>query len=201
MTLYEFIALFMLLEAGCITPGPNNALLSSSGMRFGFKRTQPHAWGITSGHAFMEFFVAAGLGAVYLSFPIFKQILTVVAIVLLCYLAYKIATAPVDKFAESDRQSKPWTFWQGFAFQWINPKAWLIAIGVSGQYASGDHPIILAAIIAIATFFAGIISSQTWTIFGVAMARILNTPAKRRAFNIIMALLIILSIFMLLGHE
>ena len=201
MTLTVFISLQLLLIAGCVTPGPNNALLSSSGMRFGYRATMPHAWGVMIGHAVMEFMVAAGLGAIYLSFPILNNILTIVAILLLCYLAYKIATAPVDKFAESAKQAKPWGFWQAFVFQWINPKAWLIAIGVSGQYASGEHPLIAATFIGIATLLAGVISTQTWTIFGVAMARILNTPLKRRIFNISMALLIIASIFMLIGHK
>ena len=200
MLLTEFSALCMLLIAGQITPGPNNALLSSSGMRFGWRATQPHAWGIFFGHSLMEFLVALGLGKTYQAFPIVQQILTVIAVVVLCYLAYKIATAPVDKFAESKSQFKPWTFWQAFMFQYINPKAWLIAIGVSGQFASGENALKAAAIIGFATLCTAVISTQGWTLFGVAMRQFLNTPLKRRLFNVAMALMLIASIFMLIGH-
>ncbi len=201
MTLTTFFSLCMILTAGQVTPGPNNALLSASGMRFGWRATQPHAWGIFFGHPTLQFFVALGLGSTYQAFPIVEQVLTIVAIIVLCYLAYKIATAPVDKFAESKSQSKPWTFWQAFIFQYINPKAWLIAIGVSGQYASGEHTLLAASLIALATLSTAIISTQGWTLFGVAMRQILNTPLKRRIFNIAMALMLVASIVMLIGHK
>ena len=201
MTLTAFFSLCMLLIAGQVTPGPNNALLSASGMRFGWRATQPHAWGIFFGHPTLQFAVALGLGSTYQAFPIIQQILTVVAIIVLCYLAYKIATAPVDKLSQSKSASKPWTFWQAFMFQYINPKAWLIAIGVSGQYASGENTLLAASLIGFATLSTAIISTQGWTLFGVAMAQILDTPFKRRIFNIAMALMLIASIIMLIGHK
>ena len=201
MLFTEIYALSQLLLVGQVTPGPNNALLSSSGMRFGYRATQPHAWGVLTGHSFMEFMVALGLGNIYREFPIVETALTVIAVCLLSYLAYKIAVAPVDKFAEAKGHDKPWRFWQAFVFQWINPKAWLIAIGVSGAYASGEKPLQAALIIGAVTAMTGIISSQGWTIFGVWMRQVLNTPIKRRIFNVSLALLMIWSVVLLLkGH-
>ncbi len=199
MTISTFFSLWLLLTVGCVTPGPNNALLSSSGMNFGYIRSLPHMLGIGLGHAFMEFMVALGLGAIYVRFPIFRTGLQVVAILLLLWLAYKIATAPVDRLQKKTDESKPWTFWQAFAFQWVNPKAWLIAIAVSGQYAGGANPVLTATWIFVATCMASVISTNLWTGFGVAMARILNTPFKRRVFNWVLAALILLSVVMLLG--
>lgn len=199
MSLSEFITLFLILEAGCITPGPNNALLSASGMNFGYKRTLPHIWGVILGHSVMEFIIALGFGELYLRYPMVQMVLEVVAVVLLLWLAYKVATAPVDSLGTVSESYKPWTFWQAFLFQWINPKAWLIAIGISGQYAGGPQPLMTAIYIAIATVLAGVVSANVWAGFGVAMARILNTPTKRRIFNVILALLIVASVFMLLG--
>ncbi len=201
MTFSGFSSLLLLLTVGCVTPGPNNALLSSSGMNFGYRRSLPHMMGVLFGHAFMEFLVALGLGAIYVRFPIFRTGLQITAILLLIWLAYKIATAPVDKLQGNAKESKPWTFIQAFVFQWINPKAWLIAIAVSGQYAGGANPLMTAIWIFVATCLAGVISTNLWTGFGVAMARILNTPFKRRVFNWALAGLIILSVLMLLGDN
>lgn len=201
MTFATFNLLLQILVVGCITPGPNNALLSASGMNFGYRRSIPHMLGVIFGHAFMEFSVALGAGALYQQFPSFRIILQITAIVLLLWLAYKIATAPVDKLARADAEMKPWTFWQAFLFQWINPKAWLIAIAVSGQFAGGEKPVVTAAYIFLATVIGGIISTQTWTGFGVGMAKLLDTPRKRRAFNWMLAALILLSVVLLLGDN
>ncbi len=201
MTLATFNLLLQILVVGCITPGPNNALLSASGMNFGYRRSVPHMLGVIFGHAFMEFGVALGAGAIYTQFPSFRVVLQIVAILLLLWLAFKIATAPVEKLASADAEQKPWTFWQAFIFQWINPKAWLIAIAVSGQFAGGETPLLNAFYIFIATAIAGVVSTQTWTIFGVGMARLLNTPMKRRIFNFILAALILVSVVLLLGDN
>ncbi len=198
MLLSEVLLLAQLMTAGQVTPGPNNALLSSSGMRFGYRATQPHAWGILCGHAFLEFAVALGLGTIYAQFPFIERILTFVAVLLIIYLAYKIAMAPVDRLATIDGHDKPWTFWQGFAFQWINPKVWFIAMGIAGQFASGTDPLKAAMIIGAVTASTAIISTQTWTIFGVAMRQVLNTPLRRRLFNIAMASLMVISVIAML---
>lgn len=201
MSLLTFYSLLQLMVVGCVTPGPNNALLSASGMNFGYRATAPHFLGVMFGHAFMEFSVALGAGAIYTEFPIFREILRIVAIVLLIWLAWKIASAPVEKLATAQTGAKPWTFWQAFIFQWINPKAWLIAIAVSGQFAGGANPLLSAFYIFLATLIGGIVSTQLWTGFGVAMARVLNTPTKRRIFNFALAGLLIFTIVLMLGSD
>ncbi len=167
-------------------------------MNFGYRRSLPHMLGIIFGHAFMEFAVALGLGAVYQQFPIIELVLKIVAVSLLLYLAYRIATAPVDKLASAKSGAKPWTFWQAFIFQWVNPKAWLIAIGVASSVAGKGEPFTVALFVFLATAMAGVISTNLWTGFGVAMARVLNTPTKRRIFNYFLAALLVLSVVMLL---
>ncbi len=201
MTFSGFLSLLMLMTAGTVTPGPNNALLTASGMNFGYRRSLPHMLGVGLGLSTMIFLIALGLGAVYLKFPIISQILQIVAILVLLWLAYKIATAPVDKLEKAQKEPKPWRFWQAFWFQWINPKAWLICIAVSGQYAGGEQPLMSALWILIAAMFASVVSTNLWTGFGLAMARFLNTPMKRRVFNYVLAGLIVLSVFMLLGDH
>ncbi len=197
MAFSSFLGLLNILIIGCITPGPNNALLSASGMNFGYRRSIPHMLGVIFGHAAMEFSVALGVGALYKQFPFIETALKVISITLLLWLAYKIATAPVDKFGQASGESKPWTFLQAFFFQWINPKAWMIASIVSAQFASAERPVLSASYIFLATVMGGIVSTQTWTLFGVAMARILNTPLKRRIFNLALAGLLLLTIVMI----
>ncbi len=201
MTFSSFISLLVLMLSGTVTPGPNNALLSASGMNFGYKRSLPHMFGVGLGLSAMVFIIALGAGVLFCQFPAFRITLQITSVLLLLWLAYKIATAPVEKLASAKTEAKPWTFWQAFFFQWINPKAWVIAIAVTGPYAGGARPILSAALIGFAAILASCVSTNTWTGFGVAMARILSTPTRRRIFNYTLAALILISVLLLLGGD
>jgi threonine/homoserine/homoserine lactone efflux protein len=110
-----------------ITPGPNNAMLLASGVNYGFRRTMPHIAGISLGCMVMLILVGLGLGAVFASVPLFYIVLRYVGAAYLLWLAWTIARAGSMADRPSDR--RPLTFWQAAAFQWVNPKAWIIVVG------------------------------------------------------------------------
>jgi threonine/homoserine/homoserine lactone efflux protein len=169
------------------TPGPNNMMLAASGATFGWRPTMPHAMGVALGFSLMAFLIALGLGEVFRRSQILQTGLTWGGFAVMLYLAWRIATAGK---ATAKTRTRPLRFHEAAAFQWVNPKAWVMAIGVSATYARGEAPISDAAIIAAAFVIAGITSSQTWAAFGAGIGRVVGTGARLRAFNITMGLLL-----------
>jgi threonine/homoserine/homoserine lactone efflux protein len=176
-----------------ITPGPNNILVASSGVNFGFRATLPHILGITIGYPLMLFIVGIGLAKIFIAVPLIHAILKYVSIVYLLYLAFRltIASAP----GEVRRQPKPMTFLQAAAFQWVNGKAWVIALGAVTTYTVVNQTLPLQ-IVALTVISVGItlVSVSCWTFFGAFMRRYLHTERRRRCFNYAMAALLVLSI-------
>src|ERR1700739_1477887 len=109
-----------------ITPGPNNTMLLASGVNFGFRRTLPHMLGITLGCMVMMLVIALGLGQLFERMPYLFAALEAASVAYLLYLAWKIATSRALSVEKADRQ--PMTFLQAAAFQWVNPKAWMMAV-------------------------------------------------------------------------
>lgn len=152
----------------------------------------PHVAGIGIGFPFMFFVIAMGLGQFFQQSCLLRENLRVVGIVILLWLAWMIAGSKgtlLDTGAD-----RPFTFWHSAAFQWGNPKAWVMAIGVSAQYVSADSAWISAGIIGGVFLIAAFVSATTWTWFGVGMQRWLNTDNRLRAFNFAMAALILVSV-------
>ena len=175
-----------------ITPGPNNLMLMASGANFGFRRSVPHMLGIGLGFVLMVFLVGAGLAQVFAAYPVSHTILKTVSVLYLTYLAWKIATAaPTTPHAA---QGTPMTFLQAAAFQWVNPKAWSMALTAVTVYSPGSG---LGAVALVALVFGAINlpSVSTWTLLGQGMARLLTHPARLRAFNWTMATLLIASLY------
>ncbi len=175
-----------------ITPGPNNLMLMASGANFGFRRTIPHMLGVGLGFVFMVVLVGAGLVQVFDTYPVSYTALKVVSIAYLLYLAWKIATAaPPNEAADA---GTPMTFVQAALFQWVNPKAWAMALTAVSVYAPSQS---LAAIALVAVVFGAINlpSVGSWTILGQQMQRLLTNSARLRAFNVVMALLLLASLF------
>src|SRR5579871_61110 len=163
------------------TPGPNNAMLASSGSLWGFRRTIPHMLGIALGFGFMLLAVAGGLGTLLLHHATALEVMRWVAAVYLLYLAYKIATAaPVARDAERDRTEKgrPFTFLQAAAFQWVNPKAWIIVLSGLATLTTASNGTSLQLVGALAGTFVIVIcfSAALWTSLGVTAAQLLRTP-------------------------
>jgi threonine/homoserine/homoserine lactone efflux protein len=180
------------------TPGPNNTMLMSSGLNFGFRRGLPHLWGVSLGFAVMVLAVGLGLGAVFQTYPALYTILKYVGAAYLLYLAWQIATAGAPD-PDGATRGRPITFLEGAAFQWLNPKGWVMAVGAISTYAAVaafPHNVLL-----IAFLFGslGILSSATWLGFGTSLRQLLRSPRTVRAVNIGMAVLLVASLWPILA--
>lgn len=181
------------------SPGPNNAMVAASGATFGFVRTLPHILGITVGFPVMLVAVALGAGDALRSFPALHVALKWLGMAYLLWLALKIATArPVAHGARPS--GKPLSFWQAALFQWVNPKAWIIALGGVATYTDAGGGAVVAQTIGLALIFlvATFPAVAFWTMTGVGAARLLRTARGLRAFNLTMAALLVASLLMLL---
>jgi len=176
------------------TPGPNNIMLLSSGLTYGFRRTIPHIAGITIGFAFMVGAVGVGLGAVFITYPVLQTILKYAGVAYLIYLAAMIATSePVAP--KKDNERGPMTFWGAAMFQWVNAKGWVMVIGTITAYAAiASFPWNIAIQVAL-SLILGAVSCTAWALFGTALRPILTSRKAVRAFNIVMALLLLASLY------
>ncbi|MDX2224030.1 MAG: LysE family translocator [Rhodospirillaceae bacterium] len=183
-------AVFALVSS--VTPGPNNLMLLASGANFGFRRTLPHLAGVVIGFAVMAAAVGLGLGELFARVPALYDIMRWVGATYLLYLAWKIATAaPPD--AGSANRARPMGFWAAVAFQWVNPKAWMMAVGAISTYAPAGDP---AWIVGLVLLF-GLINAPCvagWAAFGARVGRYLQRPRLRLAFNGTMAVLLVASL-------
>ena len=176
-----------------ITPGPNNILVASSGVNFGFRATLPQILGITFGYPLMLLIIGIGLAKVFIAIPLFHVVLTYVSILYLLYLALHLALS--SAMGEARRTPKPMTFLQAVAFQWVNGKAWVIALGAVTTYTVVDRtlPLQIVALTAIAVVVT-LVCVTCWTVFGTLLRQFLHTEHRRRWFNYSMAALLVLSI-------
>ena len=177
--------------ASSVTPGPNNMMLMASGANFGFRRTLPHMLGVALGFVAMAVLVGLGLLQVFARWPILHDILMVVSVAYLLWLAWRIANA-APKAAETG--ARPMTFLEAAAFQWVNPKAWTMALTAVTVYAPDRS---LSALAAVALIFGAINlpSVSSWAALGVLTRRALKTPTRLRFFNRAMALLLVASLW------
>ena len=197
MTYEILIALIGFAFASSITPGPNNLMLMASGANYGLRRTVPHMLGISFGHAFMVIMVGVVLLQVFVTFPVLNTVLKVVSAAYMTWLAWRIATAVPPEASEVT--GKPFTFLQAAAFQWVNPKAWFMAITAISAYAPQDQGIADGAAIVAVVFAAVNLPSVTvWAWMGVQVRRWLGSAQRLRTFNISMAVLLLLSLYPML---
>lgn len=182
--------------ATSITPGPNNMMLMASGANFGLRRTVPHALGVGIGFTLMIMLVGVGLMELFDLFPVLNLILKIVSVVYLLWLAWKIAHAAAPE-TEGGTQGKPMSFVQAMLFQWVNPKAWSMALTAMALYAPDRN---LAAVALVAAVF-GIInlpSTGLWAVMGQALRGWLVSAVRLRAFNWTMAALLVGSLALLI---
>ncbi|KPP84304.1 MAG: putative threonine efflux protein [Rhodobacteraceae bacterium HLUCCO07] len=183
--------LFALVSS--ITPGPNNLMLMASGANFGFRRSIPHMLGIGIGFVVMVFLVGAGLIQVFDAFPISYTLLRIGSVCYLLWLAWRIANAAPPEDG-ADPGAHPLSFLQAALFQWVNPKAWTMALTAVTLYAP-DRSMAAIALVALIFGAVNLPSVSTWTILGQQMRRILTNPARLRAFNRAMALLLVATLY------
>ncbi len=176
-----------------ITPGPNNLMLMASGANFGFRRSIPHMLGIGVGFVVMVLLVGVGLIRLFDAFPLSYTLLRVASVGYLLWLAWKIANAapPEDGAAPGGR---PFSFVQAALFQWVNPKAWTMGLSAITLYAP-DRSLAAIALVAVIFGAVNLPSVSTWTVMGQQMRRILTNPARLRAFNWAMALLLVATLY------
>jgi threonine/homoserine/homoserine lactone efflux protein len=180
------------------TPGPNNTMLMSSGLNFGFRRGLPHLWGVSLGFAVMVLAVGLGLGALFQAYPALYTVLKYVGAAYLLYLAWQIATAGAPD-PDGQTNGRPITFLEGAAFQWLNPKGWVMAVGAISTYAAvAAFP---GNVLLIAFLFGslGILSCAAWLGFGTSLRRLLKSPGLVRAVNMAMAALLVASLWPILA--
>jgi threonine/homoserine/homoserine lactone efflux protein len=189
-----FFAFVVFAAVMFITPGPNNIMLLSSGLNYGFRPTLPHIAGITIGFAFMVGVVGLGLGTIFIAYPVLQTILKYAGAAYLVYLAAAIAMSGPPAPGQ-DKERGPMTFWGAALFQWINAKGWVMVIGTITAYAAiATFPYNIAIQVAL-SLILGTVSCSAWAIFGSSLRPVLTAPKAIRVFNIAMAILLLASLY------
>jgi threonine/homoserine/homoserine lactone efflux protein len=194
MSADQLLAFCMFALIASITPGPNNMMIMASGLNHGFVRSLPHLAGICCGFVFMVFATGVGMHAVFDAVPQLQVVLKYVGAAWMVWLAWKLANAaPMGKNGENS--AKPMSFIGAAAFQWVNPKAWVMSVGAVTSYL--PHASELKDVITLAVIF-GVIGTPCvgiWASFGVGMQRVLQQPRAVRIFNFTMAGLLLASLY------
>lgn len=192
MTYDLFLALLGFAFVTSVTPGPNNMMLLASGVNFGFRRTVPHMLGISAGHSLMVFLVGMGLAGLFKAWPQALTGLKLASVAYMLWLAWKIAHAAAP--GEGRARPQPMTFLQAAAFQWVNPKAWAMALGAVAAYVTMPST---AAYLAVAGTFClvNLPSVSLWAVAGQGLRRWLDDPRRLRLFNWTMAVLLVASLY------
>ena len=191
MPLETFFAVmvFALVAAG--TPGPNNMMLLASGVNFGFRRTWSHMCGIAIGFVVLLLCIGFGLGALLSAFPALHTILQVIGVAYLLYLAWRIAMS--RQMSSGEAKARPMTVLEAAAFQWVNPKGWMMATTAMAVYGQPDDPYLSVLLITLAFFLMTIPAVVTWAGFGTALRGFLSDPVRLKWFNIAMGVALALS--------
>lgn len=176
------------------TPGPNNIMLLTSGLNFGFRRTLPHLAGVVFGFAFMIAVSGLGLGAVFTAYPLLQTVLKYAGAAYLIYLAVAIALSGPPTPGAAERR-RPMTFFGAALFQWINVKGWVMVIGTITAYAAiASYPWNILLQVAV-SLLIGWVSCAAWVLCGTSLQSLVKSPVVVRAFNIVMALLLLASLY------
>ncbi|MEP9377740.1 LysE family translocator [Aquabacter sp. CN5-332] len=190
-------ALFLFAFVAAISPGPNNLISASSGARFGFLRTVPQMLGVAFGFPVMILAMGLGLGGLFDLVPGLHTVLKLAGAAYLLYLAWSLIRASAPSAGPD--QSRPPGFLQSVAFQWVNPKAWTVALSVIPAFThSGTDMLPQVLVIAAAFVVTTLPSLAIWAIFGVAMSRVLQDDLQRQRLNVILATLVAASVVLLL---
>lgn len=191
----DLIPILMFSIAATLTPGPNNFMIMNSGLNFGLKRSLPHYLGICFGFPIMVLIVALGFGAIFLKYFWLKQLLKVVGSAYILYLAWCIVSTlaqPKDGAA-----AKPFSFLQALLFQWVNPKAWMMAIGAISIFSTTENHFHNAFAISTVFLFVCLPCLGLWLIFGTFLQKILKNEKHQKRFNMAMAICLVASIGMM----
>jgi len=198
MSIEIFLALLVFAFVSSVTPGPNNLMLLASGVNFGFRRTIPHMLGIGVGFFVLLLAVGFGLGALIETVPSFYTAMKFAGGAYMLYLAWKIAMSRSIGEAKHRDKSEPMTFLQAAAFQWVNPKAWVMAVTGIATYANHDNYYVAVLLVSAAFAIVNLPSVSVWAGFGTLLRNWLSDPVRLKWFNLVMALLLVLSLWPML---
>lgn len=190
------LALFLFAFTTSITPGPNNMMLFASGVNFGFVRTIPHMLGIGAGFFLLLIAVGFGLGALLHSVPAVYTALKFAGGAYLIWIAWKIGTS--RSLSEGKASAQPMTFIGAAGFQWVNPKAWVMAVSAMATYTSSDSYLFSVLVVGLVFALVNVPSVSTWAGFGSALRQWLSEPSRLKWFNITMAVLLVVSLWPML---
>jgi threonine/homoserine/homoserine lactone efflux protein len=200
MGLDWLLALVFFEFASGFTPGPNNVLALAIGFSHGYRKTLPHILGVAIGFPLMLLAIGFFLKPVMDRVPMLFDLLRFLSVAVVIWIAWKIATAPVEEELEEGKEiaRHPITFAQSLMLQWINPKAWAGALTivtiytVPGAYATS---LFAAAFVTIFMTFSAV---SLWSLSGRYIKKLMSDPKKIRFFNILMAILLLISVAMML---
>ena len=192
MPLEAFLSLVSFAFVMSFTPGPNNIMLTASGANFGLAHSAPHITGVVVGYAVVLCAAGAGLGALIVAFPAIQTALKIVGAAYMLWLAWKVANA--GRAGDDGAEARPPTFLQAAAFQWVNPKGVIIALGGVALFVHPESAIRDFAFMLAVFCVATVLSSLTWACFGVTLRTVLRNDRHARIFNAVMALLLVASI-------
>ncbi|UJF16915.1 LysE family translocator [Vibrio sp. SS-MA-C1-2] len=188
-----YLAVILFAFSSTITPGPNNIMIMSSGVNFGIKKSIPHLLGIAIGFPFMVAAVGIGFSALFTLFPQLHEIIKTVGVAYLLYLAWMIANSAASDLSVKKKHAISFT--QAALFQWVNPKAWVMATGAIAAYTSINENLSWQVMMISFSFFVVAIPCVgTWLLFGSYLAKYLENIKYRTYFNRSMALLLVISI-------
>ncbi|UIJ70505.1 LysE family translocator [Aurantimonas sp. HBX-1] len=190
------LALAAFAFVSSVTPGPNNFMLLASGVNFGFLRTIPHMCGIAFGFCLLLLSVGFGLGALLTAYPPLHLALKIAGGAYLLYLAWRIATARSVK--DGGGRQAPMTFLEAAAFQWVNPKAWVLAVTAMAIYTDPARPFLTVLVVTLVFGLINWPSVSIWAAFGVLLRQFLADPVRLKWFNVAMGVLLALSLVPLL---
>lgn len=190
----EFIALILFIFSTSGTPGPNNIMILTSGVNHGIRNSLPHVFGVNIGFLVMIICVGLGIMSLFQQWPFLHKLIQIIGICYLLYLAFKIATMPVNNEINSDK--KPFSFIQAAAFQWVNPKAWVMCVSAIVAFSSTNNNVVeQVLIISVFYFIFGLPCSFAWLMVGKWLQNILTHDVYVKRFNRIMALILLTSLY------
>lgn len=197
MELEVVSALLVFSFVSSVTPGPNNFMLLASGVNFGLRRTLPHMVGIAFGFFSLLLSIGLGLGALFSAFPQLQLVMKICGGTYLVYLAWKIATSR-SMGKSNDEADQPMTFLQAAAFQWVNPKAWVMGMTAMAIYSTTAAPYLSVLIVAMGFVTMAVPTFYIWAGFGVALRGFLSDPARLKWFNIAMGVALVVTLWPML---
>ena len=196
MTPEIYLSLILFAFATSITPGPNNMMLLSSGVNFGMRRTIPHMVGIELGFASVLVAVGLGLGALFKTVPTLYLVLKAAGGLYLLWIAWSIGMS--RSLGDGKSTGKPMTLLAAAAFQWVNPKAWVMAVSAMAAFADPNNLVFSVLVVSFTFVVLALPCQGGWAAFGALMREWLSHPVRLKWFNITMAVLLVLSLWPML---